>query len=167
MEPGRLAGAQAGRQQEQTDHSQVLCNPSPMQDCLSVHQEGTNMTTKQFRRDAMQLRTYTLPAALLLASLAASQAVAALPTCSQLATDPTYGLSGNPQIVAATLTSAIIPAAPAIPPNPPSQPTATPPTPAYCQVSFTYSTGLAGPADGYDVNQVQQIKIRISLPLSL
>lgn len=116
----------------------------------------------------MQLRSYTLPAALLLASLAASQAVAALPTCSQLATEPAYGLSGNPQIVAATLTSAIIPPAPAIPPNPPSQPlTATPPTPAYCQVNFTYSSGLAGPADGYDVNQVQLIKIRISLPLSL
>jgi Tannase and feruloyl esterase len=138
-----------------------------MQDCLSVHQEGTNLTTKQFRRNAMQLRTYTLPAALLLASLAASQAVAALPSCSQLATDPTYGLSGNPQIVVGTLTSTIIPAAPAVPPNPPSQPTATPPTPAYCQVSFTYSTGLAGPTDGYDVGQMQSIKIRISLPLSL
>jgi hypothetical protein len=55
----------------------------------------------------------------------------ALPTCAQLATDPANGLAGNPQIVAATLTAAIIPAAPAAAPNPPGQPTATPPTPAY------------------------------------
>jgi hypothetical protein len=33
-------------------------------------------------------------------------------------------------------------------------------------VSFTYTSGLSGPADGYDVGQVQMIKIRISLPLS-
>jgi Tannase and feruloyl esterase len=91
----------------------------------------------------------------------------ALPTCAQLATDPANGLAGNPQIVAATLTAAIIPAVPAVPPNPPGQPTATPPTPAYCQVNFTYGSGLAGPANGYDVGQAQQIKIRISLPLSL
>jgi hypothetical protein len=33
-------------------------------------------------------------------------------------------------------------------------------------VNFTYTSGLSGLADGYDVGQVQMIKIRISLPLS-
>lgn len=91
----------------------------------------------------------------------------ALPTCAQLATDPANGLAGNPQVVGGTLTAAVIPPAAALPANPPSQPTPTPATPAYCQVNFTYASGLGGPADGYDVNQVQMIKIRISLPLSL
>ena len=92
--------------------------------------------------------------------------VHALPTCAQLAADPANGLAGNPQIIASTLNAAIIPPAPALPPNPPSQPSPTPATPVYCQVNFTYASGLSGPADGYDVGQSQMIKIRISLPLS-
>src|SRR6516164_8665643 len=84
---------------------------------------------------------------------------AALPTCLQLATDPAYGLVGNPlvtHVVSGSATSTIIAAAPAAAPNPPGQPTATPATPSYCQVNFTYSE-LSGPADGYDVNQKQMI----------
>jgi hypothetical protein len=107
-----------------------------------------------------------LVVAALLISIGLAPAALALPTCSQFGTDPAYGLAGNPQIVAGTLTAAIIPPAGAVAPNPPSQPTATPATPAYCQVNFTYASGLAGPADGYDVGQVQKIKIRVSLPLS-
>jgi hypothetical protein len=90
----------------------------------------------------------------------------ALPTCTQFATDGAYGLFGNPGVVPATLNAAIIPPAAALPPAPPGRPTPTPATPAYCQVNFTYTSGLSGPADGYDVGQVQMIKIRISLPLN-
>jgi len=113
-------------------------------------------------------RNYPTSIAMALAAIAAAPSVAfALPTCAQLASDPANGLAGNPSIVTGTLTAAIIPAAAAVAPNPPSQPSPTPSTPAYCQVNFTYGTGLSGPAGGYDVNQSQAIKIRISLPLSL
>src|SRR5204863_4218817 len=88
-------------------------------------------------------------------TFAAPVTVWALPTCADFATNPAYGLAGNSQIVAGTLSAAIIPPATAVAPNPPSQPTATPPTPAYCQVNFTYASGLVGPADGYDVGQAQ------------
>jgi tannase/feruloyl esterase len=90
----------------------------------------------------------------------------ALPTCAALATSPEFGLVGNPQIVPGTITSTIVPAAPALPVILPFLPTATPPTPAYCKVSFTFSSGLAGPGDGYDVGQVQKIQIIVVLPLS-
>src|ERR1700688_1120766 len=90
----------------------------------------------------------------------------ALPTCAELGTSPAFGLVGNPQIVSGTVTSTIVTAAPAVPVILPFLPTATPPTPAYCKVSFTFSSGLAGPADGYDVGQVQKIQIIIVLPLS-
>ena len=36
---------------------------------------------------------------------------------------------------------------------------------AYCNVQFTYSA-QSGPADGYDVGQVQHIRIGIGLPLN-
>ena len=89
---------------------------------------------------------------------------ASLPTCAALATDPTYGLAGsNPNIIAGTLNTTIIAAAPA---NPNSTPDPTPATPAYCQVNFTYTTGQSGPADGYDVGQIPQIKIQVILPLN-
>jgi hypothetical protein len=98
---------------------------------------------------------------------------ATLPTCAQLSTSSSYGLVGNSKIVSGTLNTAIIPAASAQPANlipaPPfggTTPTPTPATPAYCQVNFTYAPGLSGPADGYDVGQVQKIQIRIVLPLS-
>jgi len=92
---------------------------------------------------------------------------AALPTCAQLATDPAYHLLGNASVIDSTLTAAIIAAAPAVAAKPADSPTAIPATPAYCQVNFTYTTGLAGPADGYDEGQTQLIKIRLYLPLSV
>lgn len=102
-----------------------------------------------------------------LLSVTASVADAAsLPTCAQLSASPRYGLVGNPQIVPGTLTSMIVPAAPAIPATPPFLPTAQPATPAYCKVSFTHSSGLSGPAHGYDIGQTQKIQIQIVLPLS-
>ncbi len=120
------------------------------------------------KEEAMQRQTPLALALVLLGSMAVVPAArAALPTCTQFATNAAYGLFGNPSTVPGTLNAAIIPAAAALPPAPPGRPTATPATPAYCQVNFTYTTGLSGPADGYDVGQVQMIKIRISLPLSL
>ena len=91
---------------------------------------------------------------------------ATLPTCAQLSTSPAYGLVGNLQIVAGTLTSAIAPSAPATSADPPTSPTPVPATPAYCQVSFTFSSGLSGPSAGYDLGQTQMIQIVIVLPLS-
>ena len=89
---------------------------------------------------------------------------ASLPSCAALATDPTYGLAGgDPNIIPGTLTTTIVAAAPA---NPNSTPDPTPATPAYCQVNFTYTTGLSGPANGYDVGVMPKIKIQVILPLN-
>src|SRR5439155_15711589 len=76
----------------------------------------------------------------------------ALPTCAQLATDPQYGLAGNPVITSAT--SALVPAV--VSPTPHA---------AYCNVQITYSA-RSGPAAGYDVGQSQAIRIGIGLPLN-
>jgi len=92
---------------------------------------------------------------------------AALPTCSQMATDPAYHLRGNANVIDSTLTTDIIAATPAVAANPAGSLTAIPATPAYCQVNFLYTTGLVGPAAGYDQGQTQLIKIRLYLPLSL
>ncbi|HWJ34182.1 MAG TPA: tannase/feruloyl esterase family alpha/beta hydrolase [Steroidobacteraceae bacterium] len=89
-----------------------------------------------------------------------------LPTCAQLGSSSIYGLVGNPQIVARTVITAIVPGTQAVAASPPSAPTPTPATPAYCQVNFTFASGLTGPKDGYDVGQAQMIKIEIVLPLS-
>jgi Tannase and feruloyl esterase len=102
-----------------------------------------------------------------LAGLAPGLAEAAsLPTCAQLGTSSNYGLVGNSQIISGTVISTIVPAAAAVAANPPSLPTPTPATPAFCRVSFTYSSGLSGPADGYDIGQTQKIQIQIVLPLN-
>ena len=88
-------------------------------------------------------------------------------TCATLATNPTYGLAGgNPNIIAGTLTTAIVPAAPASSVTSSSTPDPTPATPAYCQVQFTYTNGLSGPSGGYDVGVTPKIKINILLPLN-
>jgi Tannase and feruloyl esterase len=116
----------------------------------------------------MQGRSLLALTTTLLGAVASISSAAALPTCSQLATDPAYGLVGNPLVTHVVPGSAIatnVPAAAAVAASPPGRPTATPATPAFCQIDFTYSE-LSGPADGYDVNQKQMIKIRISLPLN-
>src|SRR5438270_5990285 len=79
--------------------------------------------------------------------VAASEAAIALPTCDQLATNPAYGLAGNPQV--SGLTAALQPA--------------SPPTTPYCRVDFVFS-GESGPAAGYLPGQSQQLKIRVGLP---
>jgi hypothetical protein len=74
-------------------------------------------------------------------------AAVALPTCAELATNPTYGLAGNPQV--SGVTAAL-------------QPTVGTSTP-YCRVDFTFS-GESGPSAGYLPGQSQQLKIRVGLP---
>src|SRR5689334_15743828 len=77
----------------------------------------------------------------------ASEAAVALPACADLATNPAYGLAGNPQV--SGVTAAL-------------QPTAGANTP-YCRVDFTFS-GESGPSAGYLPGQSQQLKIRVGLP---
>jgi len=71
------------------------------------------------------------------------------PTCSDLGTDPAWGLAGNPSITG--LTAEI---------TPPSGPNV-----AYCQVNFTDVT-LVGPEFGYRPGQTSQFKIRVGLPMN-
>ena len=114
----------------------------------------------------MRARASILASSLAAIAAAYSASSYAAAFCSQFASNPSLGLAGNPTVVAGTLNSLMIPAVAAIPANPPGSATATPATPAYCQVNFTYSSGLSGPAAGYDQGQTQRIKIRISLPLN-
>ena len=81
--------------------------------------------------------------------VAVPEAALALPACADIATNPTYGLAGNPQI--SGLTAAL-------------QPTSGSTTP-YCRVDFVFS-GESGPSAGYLPGQSQQLKIRVGLPLS-
>ena len=71
------------------------------------------------------------------------------PTCSDLATDPAWGLAGNPSITGLTAEITL--------------PTATNLT--YCQVNFTDVT-LVGPAFGYPPGQTSKFRIRVGLPLN-
>jgi hypothetical protein len=80
--------------------------------------------------------------------LAASpRAAVALPTCEELATNPTYGLAGNPQI--SGLTAVLL--------------SASGPNKPYCKLDFIFS-GESGPSAGYLPGQSQQISIRVGLP---
>ena len=93
----------------------------------------------------------TLSTALVLSAAFASRPASAVVGCTFLATNPPYGLAGNPVIVSPS--AVIIPAS------------VSPTHKAYCNVQFTYSA-LSGPSDGYDVGQAQHIRIGIGLPLN-
>ena len=95
----------------------------------------------------MNYRSLALCAAIGSIFAIASGAAVALPTCADLATNPAYGLAGNPQV--SGVTAALQPAAG----------TTTP----YCRVDFTFS-GESGPPAGYLPGQSQQLKIRVGLP---
>lgn len=79
--------------------------------------------------------------------VAVPEAALALPTCADLATNPAYGLAGNPQVSGAT--AALQPASGS--------------TTAYCRVDFTFS-GESGPSAGYLPGQSQHLIIRVGLP---
>ena len=74
----------------------------------------------------------------------------ATPTCSDLQTNPAWGLAGNPSITG--LTAVVVPA---------SGPNLT-----YCRVDFTDVT-LAGPKFGYLPGQTSKFRIRVGLPLNV
>src|SRR5215831_2155010 len=98
-------------------------------------------------------------AALWSTATAVPGAAVALPTCEQLATNPAYGLAGNPQV--SGLTAVLLPAG--VEPSP--FPGILPDTPytAYCRVDFTFS-GESGPSAGYLPGQSQRIGLRVGLP---
>src|SRR5262245_65714618 len=79
------------------------------------------------------------------------------PSCIELASDPTWGLAGNPNIT--DLTAVITPAAEMAQTQMAQMPGAPPPpTAAYCQVDLT-DVSLAGPADGYLVGPTLKIRV--------
>jgi hypothetical protein len=86
-------------------------------------------------------------AALALLFAAVPGAAVALPTCAELATNPAYGLAGNPQVSGVTAALQAVGGG-----NTP-----------YCRVDFTFS-GESGPSAGYLPGQSQQVKIRVGLP---
>jgi hypothetical protein len=79
--------------------------------------------------------------------VAVPEAAVALPACADLATNPSYGLAGNPQV--SGVAAVLLPAGGS--------------TTAYCRVDFTFS-GESGPSAGYLPGQSQQLKIRVGLP---
>ncbi|MBH2008912.1 MAG: tannase/feruloyl esterase family alpha/beta hydrolase [Xanthomonadaceae bacterium] len=85
-------------------------------------------------------------------------------SCTELATKPSSGLVGNPNVDQTSITASIVAAKPG---GPFDAGGSVPPTPAYCNVQFTYGEeALQGPAAGYDIGQKQRIIIRVFLPLS-
>jgi hypothetical protein len=98
----------------------------------------------------MTFRLRALRAALLSSALAAPVIVwSATPPCSDLATNPAWGLAGNPNIT--DLTAVVTPAAGG--------------NAAYCQVNLTDRT-LVGPQYGYAVGETSKFRIRVGLPLN-
>src|SRR2546423_4697204 len=91
----------------------------------------------------MKYRSLAFCAAIGAIFVAAPKAAVALPTCADLATNPAYGLAGNPQV--SGLTAAL-------------QPASGPTTP-YCRVDFTFS-GESGPSAGYLPRQNPHLIIR-------
>jgi hypothetical protein len=75
----------------------------------------------------------------------------ALPSCGDLATNPRWGLAGNPRITSVT---AVVVAA-----------TVSPTHAAYCKVNLT-DVSLSGPKDGYLAGQTSHMGIAVGLPLS-
>jgi feruloyl esterase len=98
------------------------------------------------------MRIRLLRAALLFTALSvptAAWTAPPTPTCADLATDPAWGLAGNPSITGLT----------AVITSPSAQ------NLAYCQVNFTDVT-LVGPEFGYLPGQTSKFRIRVGLPLN-
>ena len=96
----------------------------------------------------------------------------ALPTCTDLGSNPAYGLAGNPAIT--KLEVSVVPVGSSVfdprfyvPPGGGSR-TARPPLAAtipYCQIDFAFNSGESGPQYGYNAGQSEAIGIRVGLPL--
>lgn len=100
----------------------------------------------------MTMRLSVFKAALVSVAIAVpatASTAPATPICSDLATNPAWGLAGNPSIVG--LTAVVTPA--------------SGPNLAYCQVDFTDVT-LVGPEFGYLPGQTSKFRIRVGLPLN-
>jgi Tannase and feruloyl esterase len=95
----------------------------------------------------MRYRSLAFCAAIGAIFVTVPEAALALPTCTDLATNPAYGLAGNPQVSGAT--AVLLPT--------------SGPTTAYCRVDFTFS-GESGPSAGYLPGQSQHLIIRVGLP---
>lgn len=93
-----------------------------------------------------------------LGSIVLPTIAAAVPTCSDLGTDPAYGLAGNPQVSNLTATFYAAGADSSTGPFGTSS-NAKP----YCRVDFTLSTAC-GPSAGYQPGQCQKLGIRVGLP---
>jgi hypothetical protein len=109
-----------------------------------------------------------------------------LPTCTNgLAAAVQRAVSLRPfapsgGIVPGTVSTSIVPGAPANPGGTPSTPTPYGATPAYCLVTFTFSSGASGPSatvppsdtnagvpyPAYSVGETQMVEIGIALPLN-
>jgi hypothetical protein len=94
------------------------------------------------------------------AGCAQDRATPRTPSCLELASDPAWGLAGNPNITG--LTAAIVPVMDMAPPGPGAVAVSAP----YCQVDLT-DVSLAGPGDGYLAGQTSKIRVRVGLPLSI
>src|SRR5262250_1908818 len=95
----------------------------------------------------MRYRSLALCTAIGFVVAVASSGAVALPACADLATNPAYGLAGNPQV--SSLTAAL-------------QAAGSGNTP-YCRVDFVFS-GESGPSAGYLPGQSQRITLRVGLP---
>jgi hypothetical protein len=88
-----------------------------------------------------------LAGAALAAPMLAAGTAYAMPSCSQLATDPANGFAGNPDI--SQVTFSLVTAG----------------SGARCELNFTVST-RGGPENGYAEGEKQHIRLRIGLPLN-
>ena len=86
--------------------------------------------------------------------MAPSAAFAQLPKCADLATNPAYGLAGNPTVFQVTATTPLT-----------TLVTTGVPVP-YCRVDFVVSE-RGGTGAGYASGQNQRIVLRVGLPASL
>ena len=103
--------------------------------------------------------SYMILALLGSAALTPVTAFAGPPTCAQLATNPDYGLAGNPLITATASDNQglVSPSAAIVP--------ATATDAAYCLVHLQFSS-KSGPKYGYAPGESQTIGINVGLPLS-
>ena len=82
-------------------------------------------------------------------AITSTTALAQLPTCAQLNTDPAFGLAANPVVI--THSTTLVPAVGT--------------NPAFCRVDFVVSE-RGGPAFGYAAGEIQQIGLRVGLPVN-